>query len=87
MLGRCLNHEQEEIEEWQELNLEVMERFNNNEEVSDIEIKANIPNISSGKMNLVLVDTPGPNNSRNSAHRDHTYRVIKMIQNQWFYMF
>ncbi|MBL3849953.1 GTPase [Bacillus anthracis] len=77
LLGRCLNHEQEEIEEWQELNLEVMERFNNNEEVSDIEIKANIPNISSGKMNLVLVDTPGPNNSRNSAHRDHTYRVIK----------
>ncbi|CAM4168758.1 dynamin family protein [Bacillus paramycoides] len=77
VLGRSLNHEQEEIEGWKEINLEMMERFNNDEEVSDIEIKMNIPNISSEKMNLVLVDTPGPNNSRNSSHQDYTYRIIK----------
>ncbi|MED0971668.1 dynamin family protein [Bacillus paramycoides] len=77
VLGRSLNHEQEEIEGWKEINLEMMERFNDDEEVSDIEIKVNIPNISSEKMNLVLVDTPGPNNSRNSSHQDYTYRVIK----------
>ncbi|MEB9506489.1 dynamin family protein [Bacillus anthracis] len=77
VLGRCLNYEQEEVEGWRELNLEMMESFNDNEEVSNIEIKVNIPNISSGKMDLVLVDTPGPNNSRNSSHQNYTYRFIK----------
>ncbi|HHT7188630.1 TPA: dynamin family protein [Bacillus cereus] len=77
VLGRCLNYEQEEVEGWQELNLEMMESFNDNEAISNIEIKANIPNISSEKMNLVLIDTPGPNNSRNSSHKNYTYQIIK----------
>lgn len=75
--GRCLDAEGHVIEPWQTIEAEDMQRFNENEEVSNIEIEGDIPEISSKKMNLILVDTPGPNNSRNSSHRDHTYRVIK----------
>ncbi|WP_054939440.1 dynamin family protein [Paenibacillus ihuae] len=76
-IGRCYDLEGNEIEPLQPLDSDRMKEFNNNEEVSHIEIEGNIPYISSKSMNLILVDTPGPNNSRNSAHKDHTYRVIK----------
>ncbi|CAM4489822.1 GTPase SAR1 family protein [Paenibacillus endophyticus] len=75
--GRCYDKEGLEIEPLQPLDGERMKEFNKNEEVSHIEIEGSIPYISSKRMNLILVDTPGPNNSRNSAHKDHTYRVLK----------
>jgi GTPase Era involved in 16S rRNA processing len=75
--GRCYDQDGLEIEPLQPLDSERMKEFNNNEDVSHIEIEGNIPYISSRRMNLILVDTPGPNNSRNSAHKDHTYRIIK----------
>ncbi|MGG1639106.1 dynamin family protein [Paenibacillus sp. NRS-1760] len=76
-IGRCFDKDGLEIEPFQPLDGERMKEFNKNEEVSHIEIEGSIPNISSRRMNLILVDTPGPNNSRNSAHKDHTYRVLK----------
>ncbi|GIP45120.1 hypothetical protein J45TS6_35790 [Paenibacillus sp. J45TS6] len=76
-IGRCSDIEGNEIIPLQTLDSNLMKDFNNNEEVSHIEIEGTIPYISSNSMNLILVDTPGPNNSRNSAHKDHTYRVIK----------
>ncbi|MDT0160663.1 dynamin family protein [Bacillus sp. AG4(2022)] len=51
--------------------------FNNDPEIHLIEIEGNIPYIKSGKMNLVLVDTPGPNNAMDGSHRQHTLSVIK----------
>src|SRR5690606_16865721 len=54
-----------------------MAQFNENEDVSTIKIAGNIQRIQSYEENIVLVDTQGPNNSMNSTHRDHTYRVIK----------
>ncbi|KRE50631.1 dynamin family protein [Paenibacillus sp. Soil724D2] len=76
-IGRCYDKDGKENEPLQPLDSERMKHFNDNEEVSHIEIEGSIPYISSKRMNLILVDTPGPNNSRNSAHKDHTYRVIK----------
>lgn len=51
--------------------------FNDDPDIHLIEIEGNIPSIKSGKMNLVLVDTPGPNNSMDASHRQHTLSVIK----------
>lgn len=51
--------------------------FNDDPEIHLIEIEGHIPTIKSGKMNLVLVDTPGPNNSMDASHRQHTLSVIK----------
>ncbi len=51
--------------------------FNDDPEIHLIEVEGNIPTIKSGKINLVLVDTPGPNNSMDASHRQHTLSVIK----------
>ncbi|GEN81835.1 hypothetical protein SLU01_01470 [Sporosarcina luteola] len=57
--------------------VEDFEDFNDDPKIALVEIEGNIPSIASGKMNLVLVDTPGPNNSMDGTHREHTFTVIK----------
>lgn len=59
------------------LSLADMEEMNANPNTAFIDIEGNIPNIDSSGIKLVLVDTPGPNNSRTEEHKNHTYRVIK----------
>ncbi len=73
----CYDADGNEITSKENVTYEDMDVFNNNRTVSVIEVEGNIPPISAKKMNLVLVDTPGPNNSVDSSHREHTYRVIK----------
>ncbi len=46
-----------------------MERLNSDSRVSTIEANGNIPFVSSDEISLVLVDTPGPNNSRDPEHK------------------
>lgn len=53
-----------------------MQELNANVKVSTIEIKGKIPCVSSVGMKLVLVDTPGPNNSRDKRHGEMTYKMI-----------
>lgn len=47
----------------------IMERLNSDENVSVIRVSGNIPFVSSEDVSLVLIDTPGPNNSRDSRHK------------------
>lgn len=65
------------IGQFSNLSLEDMEEMNANPHTAFIDIEGNIPNIDSSGIRLVLVDTPGPNNSRTEEHKNHTYRVIK----------
>lgn len=58
------------------LKLEDMERFNSDSSVSRIEINGDIPFVSSNDTSLVLVDTPGPNNSRDVEHQRMTMRNL-----------
>lgn len=58
------------------LKLEDMERFNSDSSVSRIEINGDIPFVTSNDTSLVLVDTPGPNNSRDSEHQRMTRRNL-----------
>lgn len=62
---------------YEPLTSDEMENLNSNKNVSDIEIHGNIVGISSHNMKLVLIDTPGPNNSQNSEHAKRTYEIIK----------
>ncbi|HRA72795.1 MAG TPA: dynamin family protein, partial [Flavobacterium sp.] len=48
----------------------------NNEDI-EIFIEGDIKNINSSDLKLVLVDTPGPNNSQNSRHQEVTLNYIK----------
>ncbi len=59
-----------------ELTLENMTELNRNADVSRIEAIGDIPFVDSDEISLVLIDTPGPNNSRNLNHKAETYRMI-----------
>lgn len=59
------------------LTLEAMNEMNDNLNTAYINIEGNIPHIDSKGIQLVLIDTPGPNNSRTEEHKNHTYRIIK----------
>lgn len=55
----------------------LLEIWNSESDTSLIEIKGNIPAIQEREgVKIVLVDTPGPNNSRDSEHLAVTYRAI-----------
>lgn len=53
-----------------------MQELNKSEQVSVVEIVGPIPFVEASGMKLVLVDTPGPNNSRNKQHEEMTYRML-----------
>lgn len=64
------------VKKLDETTLKDMQELNANIKVSTIEIKGKIPFVSSVGMKLVLVDTPGPNNSRDKSHEEMTYKMI-----------
>ena len=52
-----------------------MERLNKDGQVSVIKATGNIPFVTADDVSLVLIDTPGPNNSRDKRH--------KMVQDEF----
>lgn len=64
------------IQTHSELSLEIMKELNSNPEVSKIRAEGNIPFVTADDVALVLVDTPGPNNSRDPEHKTATYRML-----------
>ena len=64
------------IETHNELTYSTMERLNGDENVSVIKVNGNIPFVSAEDVSLVLIDTPGPNNSRDPEH--------KRVQSEFF---
>ncbi|GIP20652.1 dynamin family protein [Paenibacillus sp. J22TS3] len=63
------NKEDELAETHAKLTYPIMERLNASENVSAIHVSGNIPFVSSEDVSLVLIDTPGPNNSRDPRHK------------------
>lgn len=59
-----------------ELSLDIMDSLNSDQEISKIHVEGNIPFVTSEDVSLVLVDTPGPNNSRDPEHKVATYRML-----------
>ena len=68
------------VEQFDDLQLQNMRSLNDDKEISQINIYGRIPflsDTSDKKIRLVLVDTPGPNNSNDSNHRAMTYRMLE----------
>lgn len=65
------------VESIENITLQQMTELNKNETVSTIELYGKIPFVKSVGMKLVLVDTPGPNNSRDVTHKEMTYRMLQ----------
>lgn len=75
------NEEGERIQEIPQLTYEVMCELNDNANVHRICATGNIPFLDSNSTALMLVDTPGPNNAQNQAHKNTTYRAINNDSN------
>ena len=56
------------VEMLKELTYANMNRLNAEPEVSTIKVYGKIPFMDAGEISLVLIDTPGPNNSRDPSH-------------------
>ena len=65
-----------EIKTVEQLTYEIMTDLNNDTNISRVSVVGNIPFLEGTETRLRLVDTPGPNNSRNQDHRETTYRNI-----------
>lgn len=63
------NKEDRLSETHENLTYPIMERLNSDEDVSEIKVSGNIPFVSSEDVSLILIDTPGPNNSRDPRHK------------------
>ncbi|WP_223702713.1 dynamin family protein [Sutcliffiella deserti] len=59
-----------------DVTLEDMSKLNSDENVSTIHIEGDIPFTTTEEMSLVLIDTPGPNNSRNENHLKTTFKNL-----------
>lgn len=66
----------DQLEVVEEVTLEKMNQMNNDEKISVIELHGNIPFTDSKETSLVLIDTPGPNNSRDENHLKTTYKNL-----------
>ena len=75
--AKCCDKDGKIIETNNDLTADSMSKYNDTERITDIYIEGDIPFASSKDMQLVLIDTPGPNNSRTDEHQKRTYRVIK----------
>lgn len=58
------------------LSYEIMKQLNSNPNVSKIHVEGNIPFVTADDISLVLVDTPGPNNTRDPEHKRATYKML-----------
>jgi len=75
--ARALNDRGDVLQDWRKAELNILEVWNSSSDVSVIEIEGPIKGIRSLQQNLVLIDTPGPNNFLNKDHREKTIRFIK----------
>jgi len=57
------------ISKYEDLTYPLMEELNDDQNVSLINARGNIPFVTSEDVSLVLIDTPGPNNARNPEHK------------------
>ena len=75
--GKSYDKDHNELASCDPLTLNNMNELNDNPETSVIEIYGDVVGIESKDLQLVLTDTPGPNNSRTDEHKEHTYSLLK----------
>lgn len=74
--GIAYDKDGKEVCREKELDIKTMKEWNNNADISSINIYGPVPCANTAGMRLVLIDTPGPNNSRDGHHRELTYRML-----------
>ena len=69
------------LQQISDLTYEIMNELNDDDNVHRIAATGDIPFLDAKSTALMLVDTPGPNNSQNQAHKNTTYRAINSDAN------
>lgn len=64
-----------------ETDLETLTKINENQNIRTVRIYGDIPGVSADRMQLMLRDTPGPNNSQDLHHKDLTESIISDAKN------
>lgn len=71
------NKKDEEVAREENISYETMKAWNSDERITSIDIYGPIPCVNNVGMRLVLIDTPGPNNSRDERHKAMTYGMLE----------
>lgn len=79
--GVAFDKNGEEIKRADPLSYKAMEEFNDDEKITRVFAEGDIPFLDSKTNALMLVDTPGPNNAQNQAHKNTTYQALNNDQN------
>ena len=74
--GVAYDYDNKIVAKEEDLTYSIMKEWNMNEQISSIDIEGRIPCVNSVGMKLVLVDTPGPNNSADKRHKAMTYEML-----------
>lgn len=74
---KVFNKEGQLIEFHENVDYKTMGDLNSNENVSRVEMYGDIPFVDADEASLVLVDTPGPNNSRDPRHKEIQNNYLK----------
>ena len=56
--------------------IDIIRKFNEDEKVHYIDLEMDIPFVNTDTLELVLLDTPGPNNFSDKSHEEKTRKVI-----------
>ena len=75
------NEQNQLVQEVPDLTYSIMEELNSGGAVHKIAAEGNIPFLDARSTALALVDTPGPNNAQNQAHKNTTYSAINNDSN------
>ena len=80
--AQAFDNEDHLVAEYKDVSLQQMRDLNDNKNISVINLTGSIPflnncNKSAGRVRLVLVDTPGPNNSNDANHKVTTYNMLR----------
>lgn len=65
------------VKRTKDVDMDVLTEFNGDEKINYVVIEGRIPAIRNQRMNIALVDTPGPNNAMDDRHKLRTMEIIK----------
>lgn len=75
--GCAYGYKAELLEESHHINAQILKEWNANPSIKTIDLTGDITAIRNDKAELVIYDTPGPNNSQDDNHRALTMEIIE----------
>lgn len=74
--GKAYSYNNKILDKSNQVTAELIKKWNANSEIKMIDLVGNIKAIHNDTMDIVIYDTPGPNNSQNDNHQKLTLEVI-----------